>query len=663
MCFDQASCNKNLQNAQAFSAANLLKLGLTIHGLEEGSDLRSVCGTIEPTAFAMHSKGGALWCLGPDGRLECPSSMPIPSGSAVSLRFPGVKHAIARLDMVDQAGRTLSKIACEPVDGETVYTLRKDETGAPGRRLLIRLYGSTPEENQERLRSLIEAEIATLVKSVEANERDAVHRMMMLGPVIDDVTRALSGPTAQSLQNASATVANALARGESLQKSFPCPDALASPSEAPALAPVICDEVRSVSIAIAPLQAALALSATDTANRAAILRDAKVRDVVASLTVRPPLSASATAAHCEQIYKLRWSRQSDAVRLLAQAQLPAEADVPVIRGAFGQAVPDKSAASPGQWAMVLSGVPVGQAVTFAVTQGPSLTVDAASVLQSFVPLLLKTQAGVLGIGSGSSGMVAPIPERASLVCKDTSAKILLDEALPSIASQETVTYLFGPLKQTNALTVAACAGQTCSGGADDKAVKNRVTLNPDETGTITLLADASLGFGVYDWAGGRVGGFVAQNPPSFQPASGPSGPDQLFRLQQSIDPRNVLTTSLLLAYRFKDNWTVGAGPSLLVGTGGGLLSQWSLHFGTRIAKSLYATFGPSVRLVSLPVGGTYRVGDMVSVPKPSGGGNATPPPLQTYFAPLLQLDVGIALDLAGLGSAGKDVVSAFGGGK
>jgi hypothetical protein len=257
-------------------------------------------------------------------------------------------------------------------------------------------------------------------------------------------------------------------------------------------------------------------------------------------------------------------------------------------------------------------------------------------------------------GADPAGKKEP---RQSLVCPADGHQLALD--LEPVAAREARTYLFGPIDKKHAVDVALCEGQQCTTALDDKSAKSRLSLTPSQGGTLALLAEFSFDVGLWANKHGdsqrKSFGFIGQTPAAFKPIEGAAGPEQLFQMQQDVDPRNAFSTSLLLGLKINSLWFVGAGPSLFVGASGAVLKQWNAHFGVQIAANTYVTFGPSIRFVPYP--DFYRIGDVVPVARPASGSTPPAPSVSSHDGALWQFDVGIGLDLAGAASA----LTAFGG--
>lgn len=242
-----------------------------------------------------------------------------------------------------------------------------------------------------------------------------------------------------------------------------------------------------------------------------------------------------------------------------------------------------------------------------------------------------------------------------------SSDRVVDPAVPPFGAFETESQIFTDLDPKHQVDLVACTGDSCT-AVDDKDVHGRVTITPSRKGSLTLLVEATVGFGVrskygWPWDPGRTT-FTLQNAPTFDPADVGDGPDQLFQLEQRVDPRNAVSTGLIIGCYFKDKWLVGGGPALLVGTAGGAFTQWDVRFARSIGKGVFVTFGPSLRF--LPVYTDYGLDQQVSVTK-SSTGTAAAPTGRTYYSPELQFDVGFGIDIGTLGSAAADTIKSFGG--
>jgi hypothetical protein len=212
--------------------------------------------------------------------------------------------------------------------------------------------------------------------------------------------------------------------------------------------------------------------------------------------------------------------------------------------------------------------------------------------------------------------------------------------------------------------LVACTGTPCAGPDGDKNVRGRVSLTPDRTGSLTLIADlsAGLGLGLFSRHGTTRGpSFAIQSAPGFEAVDRGDGPDQLFEMSRRINPRNAISSGVILGGYISDRWVLGIGPALAVGGASGAFSQWNVRFSRRIRDtSYYLTFGPSLRFFAEPV--DFELHDRISVPKPASG-VAMPPQFRTSYGAELQLDIGLGIDIGTLSAAAGDTLKSLGGGK
>lgn len=220
-----------------------------------------------------------------------------------------------------------------------------------------------------------------------------------------------------------------------------------------------------------------------------------------------------------------------------------------------------------------------------------------------------------------------------------------------------------PLDKHHVSRVAICDKAVCPADGDEN-IRGRVRLEPSPRGRWALLTELSFGVGVMGWHladRAAVYGFDAQSEPAFVPILGARGPEQVFELRQRANPRNAITTSLLLARHVTDRWFVGLGPSLTIGTGGAALGQFGARIGRGIANSgVYVTVGASARFVAAPE--FYAIGDRVTLAQ-SGDMMADTPGFASHTAVLFQAEIGLAVDLGTVVSGASAVISALGGTK
>lgn len=211
--------------------------------------------------------------------------------------------------------------------------------------------------------------------------------------------------------------------------------------------------------------------------------------------------------------------------------------------------------------------------------------------------------------------------------------------------------------------VSVCDDALCPGDKDAH-LKSSVKLEPSPKGRWTLMTELSFGLGIAGWRFAEhsdQGGLSSQTAPVFEPILGASGPEQVFEMREKSNPQNAFTTSLLLGYHISDRYVVAAGPSLTIGSDAGALSQLSVRVARNLYNSgVYFTAGLSSRFVNAPE--FYAIGDRVSIVQPPGM-TATAPKFASHTAVLLQVDIGLAIDLGTLVSGASGLITAFGGPK
>lgn len=528
----------------------------------------------------------------------------------------------------------------------------------------------------------LEAARARLVAALEPGERGEVRRKF-LDPLLGPTQAVVGDPTPLD-----ATVTtlednhliDATIKAWNCQKSSEATSSSGLVETPLPLLPAMCDELIRTWLAQHDLLLLLKAVQGDVAGKkpaASALADRDLPKLLATLAA-PPTAAKGLGKEqqCKGVDQLRWVLQESSPRLVTRAQIPLVGSKALTQTSYGRNGDDVVAApSSIPLGYLVKNVPVGKALSVTTTNGNPVSPDFASLLALFVPSA-KTAAISLGaFGDRSSLWQAPIertktehpprqppppppppPPPRSLSLFECPASQPAPPEMEPIARIESRATIFDPIGQHNSVDVLACDAATCS---DDKSVRGRTTIKPEQSGHWALLAEIAASVAV-DAAGGRPKGmttigFLGQSPPAFQPILSGGPPDQMYQLQQRVEPRNAVSTSLLLGYRTSPDWLVGFGPSLFVGSNSSLFSQWSLHAAKRIGSSVYGTFGVSVR--ALPVPDFYRVGDVVAVPV--GAGPAVAPTVSTHQLAVFQFDVGLAIDVSGAPSA----ISSFGGGK
>ncbi len=580
--------------------------------------------------------------------------------------------------------------------GETTIAcgaLTADDTAVPeyalpnpvdtGAILVVRIYGVDVARNADLAKAK-----AALIPTLEAVERDEVRRSL---DELETANKAfhdfLLDPTNAMLDAAvDSLVAAVQANGASMLVDCSPINWATQP-----LAEVRCNERQRLQTSLEMLATELraarprawipAFGAPHPAVRADTVQLAQ------QLTIKSPLTLDEQEDFCKGVAQLRWLVDVTQPRVIVRHQIPYVASSNLLVAQYGESRDVVAVPASSRLAVLVLGAPVNAPGAFAKRQGSLVSTDIAGLIATALPSFLRglpsapLPIGILGFNklNGSAMDLVRFPtDDFSYACRPGTKTATpspagrklpyraIDPSVDPLARKESRAFVFGPIGKKYATEVAACEGTSCTANADDKNVRTRVSITPSQSGRFTLLGEFAFGYGI--GVAGEVAenshtcGLRPQSPPKFEPIAGGSGPDQLFELQQSTEPRNAITTSLLFGIRATDRWFLGLGPSLFIGSTGSGLSQWNAHAGYRPLwlPGMYLTFGVSARFVSAP--DYYDIGDVVAVPMPPSG-VASPPAWSSHQTALFQLDVGLAFDLGAAASTAGSVLSSLGGGK
>jgi hypothetical protein len=294
--------------------------------------------------------------------------------------------------------------------------------------------------------------------------------------------------------------------------------------------------------------------------------------------------------------------------------------------------------------LAVTDVPSKAALRIAQNRGDKVGFTVESAVRTAVPRITRLAPGAPSARGGAANDVAS--------CQP--------DATP-LAERGTRVVELRPIDRRHVSNVSVCDDAECPGDGDAN-VRGRVKLAPSPRGRWAVMTELSFGVGVAGWHladRGQAVGFEAQTDPVFEPILGARGPEQVFELHQRANPRNAVTTSLLLARHVTDRWFVGAGPSLTIGTGGAALGQLGVRAGRELGDTgVYVTLGASARFVDAPE--LYAIGDRVTLAQTEGM-TSSAPAFASHTAVLVQAEIGLSIDLALIVAGVSDVFSAVGG--
>jgi hypothetical protein len=606
-------------------------------------------------------------------------------------------YPLVKIQTVPTNGEDPSIVACEHVESNKTYELPDQESTL----ITVFVYDNAKHD----AKYLVDYRAKALADLWQF-ERDGLHAGQELQDFATKARVAFLRPDNVALESAKGAARKArtvLSDGECNRAS---PDDL--------LRPAICYEASALDETIASLERVLGLIGNESTieDRRKVATAQKAQELLASLKPTYPLDGAARTSQCERVQRYRWLDLPRAPRLVTVASLPI-VDGDVHHGDYGQRItpPVEHAETKSKHGLLVTAIPYGQRIKFAESQGERTTLTTAVLFSTIVgqgipqllPLMGNVKRGLSNIkglavhqvkqmklfqGRAFKGLLheeknasetiteedldalhKALKERIaaglrastamrSNLCRpqdeDHKTPLKLDTDLPASSNLEHRAYIFS-VGRDHKLTVALCAGTECTGRDDDKEVKARVSLTPSRRGTFTLLAEVSGGLGVYNGSS-HDGGFDTMSAPEFRPVHGADGPDQIYEMQRTPNPTDVISTSLLLGYYFQDKYLLAGGPSLTTGTSGNAFKQWNLRLGWRFADGLVVTAGGSIRAIPFPQ--DYKIGDRVSVPR---GMDTKPPDVRTYYTPEWQVEVGLAFDLSGIGGLASDAYKAIGG--
>lgn len=635
----------------------------------------------------------AMYVLRARGQLEVDSS-----ARERTIAFKDTKDAFAIAETEPNKGDDAEIVACGKIVAGTVYFLPLDKVKT-GRKISIRLF----DKVSDGAPYLVQYRRSVL-STAQQSERDAVHAEPALRE-FDALARvALLTPSDDAIDRVGVAAHKVGARLVEIRDLWNC----ASADPRGLLGPAICEETFFVSSLVTSINASLQdLSFGAPEGRPMRIAEQKLADAVAALRPAAATTEDLRKRQCKRIDRLRWDFVADERRLTSHASLANVSTV--FTGRYeGKVAARTGVSTDSHIGFVVTSIPAGEKTKFVLREGKRVTLEITTILGTFVGAALNAKLptlntvrdksarenlavklksnGVLGTLIDQDGIADLLDaareaseaslsdkEKAlqrvavpSLLCSNENVVgssspgdtlLELDDDMPPSTGLDNQTFVVEKLDPDHETSVALCAGDACSGAEDDKAVKTRVSLTPSRRGNWSLLAEISGGVG----CGAGDCGWAVSSAPSFQPVLGIEGPDQIFEMQRRADPKDAISTALLLSIRTSDTTMVALGPTLLVGTSGAAFTQWNLRFGFEITHGLNFTPGPSLRAVEQPQ--DYDIGDRVSVARSGAGMTPAAPTFRKFYAPVVQFGVGLSFDLNVIGTLAGDVYKSFGGGK
>jgi hypothetical protein len=538
---------------------------------------------------------------------------------AFAVAFDG---ALANVQTVDAKRGDALTLGCGSIERNRVYAVS-------GNAALATLSIFALGDHDAKYLTEYRTRLATEMKQAE---REAVRtRIANLSDAIIKARVAFLQPTNQSITDALTAV-------RALHITL---DACGSKS---LLAASICEESTNIAELVKALFDVLTELDNEkrTAERAKIVAAAKPAELLAALKPAE-LSDLASKAQCDRIARYRWlAFRGKVPRLLTVASLPLVDDIAF--APYSERVPPAEHAPAGQHGLLITSIPYGQVVKFAVVQGEKTTLSVATLFSVIVG-----QGRALLPITGDEPMRITLNESfdsGSQLCPHPPDPVF-DEDLPASSKLEHRGYIFN-VDRDHKKSVVLCSGKDCTGKEDDKQVQNRLSVTPSRAGTFTLLAEVSAGLRT---------DLSMLSAPAFKPIGGSDGPDQIYEMQRTTNPADIVSTSILLALNVTHRNLLAAGPSLTTGTSGNAFKQWNFRYGRRLGEGgMLITIGGSVRAIPMPQ--DYAVGDRISVPRAMA---TNPPTFRSYFSPEWQVELGFALDLAGVAGLASDAFKAIGG--
>jgi hypothetical protein len=382
--------------------------------------------------------------------------------------------------------------------------------------------------------------------------------------------------------------------------------------------------------------------------------------------------SATTDESCQAAWRSNYHEQPDLVDLweLGTFELPSTpASLTVELPGSGKVVPARSIPvnkTVTAWATYVK-TPTGP-VSFLWDPGNSTAPDGIKAVAGFLSALaskVPALAAVLKVQGNVRAPAAPCADWACMFdalttrarCNEARDKVVYP--LAPLATYESVARTSATISEgllrDRTYTISACNGSCVASGA------NKTSFAQAQAKTPAGVSVSLLGALTYDF---RIG---SKPSPAFtefdwRPTAPMGASQQVFALDEVPQPLQSFSTSLLLTVLFPEcgagRFGIGAGPTILYGTGAGALQQWTVNLLEQppwkryLTDKIYFTFGGGFRLFNQPL---TPVGSTVVIPVTNGTTPAAPAigATRVNLYPVLQL--GFAIDLAVLGDAATAV--------
>lgn len=548
-----------------------------------------------------------------------------PKGTAQTFRV----QTRGQVQLTRVQGGTRRPLACGVAEPNETYQF-VSESGAPTdvdewSVVELDLYGALPKdpdaELEGRLKQITTAYKKTVATAREKAERDEATVKFAREDLRFRLLSAFDETPANDLRNIeSARGADAARRvATAAETTDNLVDDICKPGAHHAFAASRCEVAKEVQATLRTAKASLEAGRTVGA--------------AAGQSLRPGTAPKAPEGFdlCRLDRQIQATREPTPRGHLVHAELPVAANVHTVGYASGR-TEGPALKKDAPTAILVERVPNDRTLVIQTVLTDTRETSLGDLLRIFVPVVIKA----IGSGVASAEKVLPCTTQV--------------EPPPDLVAPIGTRAFIVPPSSTASADVSICEGKECSAAGPVPSVRNKITF-PAPDHARTMLA---LDFGVN--GGTTIDGDNAFGEPVYESAVGNDTLTQSFTLRNRVDVRRHVMFSLLIGRRWNDVM-LAFGPGLIDFKGQPAVNQWNFRFGQRIAKDLFATIGLGFRFAERP---RDSVPDVV-VKSRTPEAEAATPSLATTTEFAVTAGIGLALDLALLGDAGKDIVESLGG--